>query len=74
MTESEAWAGDHAELLELARALVAAEWLTNADEVLDFMEKPHKWDSCRQAWVTSGRPTLESAGWEMFTARLRRLE
>jgi hypothetical protein len=68
------WTEDLGELVALAGALVDADWLDTPRDVVDFFEKPWKWSDCREAWQASGRPGCDDAGWEMFGARLRRLE
>lgn len=60
--------------LAAARMLTAADYLADVDDVLDFLAKPHKWETEVAAWHSAGRPLADDAGWELFLARLRRLE
>lgn len=56
--------------IEFASILIFADWLTEANDVLDFFEKPHKWDREHQAWTAAGMPGPQDRGWEAFCATL----
>jgi len=55
------------EFLQFIRALVAAGWLTEMDEVVYFLEKPWKYAGEFFAWDAAGRPMDDSEpGWSKF--------
>lgn len=72
------WWNDHKELAEVARMLVAAERLNcivdggEGDDLLDFLEKPWKWEVDRDLWIGAGRPTRDDPGWALFVDHLER--
>lgn len=66
------WFEQRAELEAVAGMLVEADWLSTAEEVVDFLEKPWKWANERESWIGAGRPTSEDPGWALFVARLER--
>lgn len=66
------WSDGRGELAAVARMLVDVEVLESAIDVVDFVEKPWKWEPEREAWVGAGRPGREDPGWDLFAARLER--
>ena len=45
-----------------------------ADETLYYFEKPHKWQTVRDAWEAAGRPRDSSdTGWDAFLHELEEL-
>ncbi|MBZ4508565.1 hypothetical protein GBP98_24845 [Mycobacterium avium subsp. hominissuis] len=50
------WYADHGEVVALASVLVDADWLSTPRDVVDFFEKPWKWDDQFKIWVAAGRP------------------
>lgn len=57
----------------VARMLVSADWFTTAEEVLDYFDKPHRYQPEADLWIDAGRPSLDEPGWDLFAARLARL-
>lgn len=51
------WVNDHAELVALADALVADDYFTNPEEMIEYIRKPWKWTLLREQWLAAGRPT-----------------
>lgn len=50
-----------------ARVLVEAGLVPDVDGILDFYEKPYKWDDDYALWVRFGRPTSDDEiVWEKF--------
>lgn len=66
------WTDGHKELAEVAGMLVDLQALDSAEDVVDFLEKPWKWETERDAWISADRPHPTDAGWELFTARTQR--
>jgi hypothetical protein len=70
-TSSQDWTTDHTELCRLAAVLLYTRPDTTPLAVLEFFERPWKWEPEHQIWVDCGRPdNSEDAGWESFVARL----
>jgi hypothetical protein len=67
------WFADPNEVIEFAGILVRADWLDTAQEVLDYLEKPHKYDPEYELWVGCGRPDLDDQGWDWFARKLEEL-
>lgn len=66
------WTENRLEVGQVARMLVDAEVLSSARDVVDFLEKPWKWEPERALWLSAGRPRVGEPGWELFAARLDR--
>jgi len=64
------WFARQAETLGFARVLVAAELLDTPEAVLDFFEKPYRYDPEHQIWDVCRRPTSGSIGWNWFIRKL----
>lgn len=58
-----AWSKDYENVLALARDMVRAGWLTDADAVLEYFEKPWHWTNEYNWWQAAGRPDTRDA-WE----------
>ncbi len=54
------------------RTLVAGDVLGSLEDVLDFLEKPHKWQPELDLWANAGSPQPDTPAWALFEARLRR--
>jgi hypothetical protein len=68
------WTADFAEVLEFGHVLVDTGELDTADETLYYFEKPHKWQTVRDAWEAAGRPRDSSdTGWDAFLHELEEL-
>lgn len=74
ITEDQHIAAVPAETRAAARMLVDIDYLSGIDDVLEFLERPHKWEPEVTLWRSAGRPTPEDPGWELFAARARRLD
>jgi len=69
-TPSQDWITDHDELCRLAAVLLYARHSTGL-EVLEFFERPWKWEPEHQLWVDCGRPDNSvDEGWESFVEQL----
>lgn len=73
MTERQPWIGDHNELAATARMLYDANVLFTAENVVDFLDEPWKWQPERDAWIGAGRPCPTDPGWDLFEARIDRM-
>lgn len=73
MSERQPWIGDHQELAATARMLYAANVLFTAEDVLDWLDAPWKWQSERDAWIVAGRPFPTDPGWDLLEARIDRM-
>ena len=62
------------EVLTFGRILVAADWFDTPQNLLDYFEKPYKWDREHELWVGCDRPEVESQGWPWFLVKLGKLE
>lgn len=56
--------------VQAADMLIAADYLSTPEEVLDFFAKPWKWDTEIALWVAAGSPAAQDPGWALFAARL----
>jgi hypothetical protein len=67
------WYENHATLVEFGRAMAKVDsW--DANEVLDFMEKPWKWEPEFKDWNARGRPRgPDDDGWELFAKAMEKL-
>ncbi|MBF6422912.1 hypothetical protein IU436_29800 [Nocardia farcinica] len=54
------WYADHAALVGFAHILTAADWLTTPTEVIDYFDKPWKWDDLHTLWTAAGRPAPDT--------------
>ncbi|MDD4865739.1 MAG: hypothetical protein PHQ28_00980 [Mycobacterium sp.] len=54
------WYADSSEVVVLASVLVDADWLSTPRDVIEFFEKPWKWDDLHQLWTRAGRPRAPS--------------
>lgn len=61
-----------AELVEFGHILVSADWLDTPRDVLDYMEKPHKWAPEREIWEGCGKPGPDDQGWDWFLAKMEK--
>ncbi len=53
---SEPWYSDHREVVALASILVDADWLSTPRDVVDFFDRPWKYDDQLKIWAAAGRP------------------
>lgn len=75
MITDQPWYTDHRELFAVAQMLTAADWLTTARDVVDFIEKPTKYIPERDLWIAHNRPVAVGApGWAAFVEALDRLD
>lgn len=51
------WIDDRAALRETAGMLAAADYLTTAQDVVDFLDKPWKWETERTLWLEGAAPS-----------------
>jgi hypothetical protein len=66
------WTDDFAEVVVFGHVLVTTNELDDARSVLDYFEKPHKWQPEYELWIEAGRPREASdAGWAQFTHNLQ---
>ena len=63
------WYSDHREVVALATALAHADWLSTPQDVIDFFEKPWKWDDQFKIWAAAARPIPPSSD-DLAQARL----
>lgn len=68
------WIDDRAALRETAGMLAAADYLTTAQDVVDFLDKPWKWETERTLWLEAGSPQPDTPSWDLFDKRLQRQE
>jgi hypothetical protein len=73
MTVTDPWYASYPNVIGFAGILVRANELDSATEVLDYLEKPHKWDPEYELWVGCGHPDLDDQGWNWFTRKLEEL-
>jgi len=53
--------------LEFLQAMIAAGEFRDPERVLDFLEKPYKWQDEYDCWLANGKPLDASeVGWEEF--------
>jgi hypothetical protein len=65
------WTQDLAEVVVFGHVLVDTNQLDIARDVLDYFEKPHKWQPEHELWEEAGRPHGASdKGWDEFLHRL----
>jgi hypothetical protein len=65
------WVLDREIVQYFGSILVAADVLDTPHLVLDYFEKPHKWDPEFQLWDACNRPESgEIVGWDWFVAKL----
>jgi hypothetical protein len=71
MQSVEQWFADPDEVLRFGTALVDADEFEKPRDVLEYIEKPWKWDPEHFQWAELGRPH-EDAGlmWEKFVRGL----
>lgn len=72
-TQQFAWHDNAAAVYAFATVLHSADWFFTPADVLDYFEKPYKWDPEHRAWNAAGSPTDEDAGWLAFTEQLANL-
>ena len=58
------WTNSEDEVLAFARDMVTVDFITTIENLLDFFEKPWKWDREHAWWVANGRPDTGEA-WEI---------
>lgn len=60
----------HQDLHAAAQMLLDADYLTEIEDVLYFLENPRKWEPEIQAWVHAGQPGPDDPGWTFLLRRL----
>jgi hypothetical protein len=66
------WYTVPAEVQLFGQALVSAGIFTTAQEVMDYWEKPHKWDPEHDIWHYLQRPGPDNASWELFVRKVEK--
>jgi len=56
-----------------ARVLWESDLLNSGEDILDFYEKPYKWDEEFLIWLSYGSPDSESLAWDDFLAKVQSL-
>lgn len=59
-------------LVGLAQMLVDTNWLTTAEDVVYFIDKPWKYDELYTMWIDAGQPTPPDTGNPQTTDEQRR--
>lgn len=54
------------EVITFGRVLTELGWITTPDEVFDYVEKPHRYDTEFRAWRKAGSPGPDLAGQGAF--------
>lgn len=65
------WITDRAQLCDAAQMLAEAGYLDSAQDVVDFLEKPWKWQDERALWLEAGSPLSDTEQWALFAQRLK---
>lgn len=66
------WFTDPGEVLTFGFVLSEADMLDTADDVLYYIDKPHKWDELHEEWIRLDRPRAPekapnaSSAWKAF--------
>jgi hypothetical protein len=61
------WIHDPDEVLAFGRVLVDSDELDSARDVLDYIEKPQKWNNEHELWEHNGSPCDSTErGWDEF--------
>lgn len=55
-----------------AGMLIATDYLTTPQDVVDFFVDPSRWEPEVELWSAAGSPLEHDAGWALFVARLTR--
>jgi hypothetical protein len=58
-------------VLAFGAALVYADWLDTAKDVLYFFENPYKWEAEHELWVGTNKPGQDDEDWDWFVSKLR---
>lgn len=71
-TDTTRWFDDPDQVLAFGGLLVAAGEFDTAQSLLDYIEKPWKWDRERDQWIAHGRPNAEDnpEQWQAFVELL----
>lgn len=70
MAKENKWWEDQNELVEFAKVLYEAGSITEAGHVINYMEKPWKWQYEHRLWKSFGKPSLDDEEFNNFLREL----
>lgn len=63
------WFGDFAEICQFAEILIALDFLTDPNDVVEYFRKPWRYSTEHDVWEQSGRPTdVDGAAGEVLAS------
>lgn len=72
MTDQLPWHADRLEQVEVARMLIATDFLSTPDDVVEFIYSPERYSPERDLWIAHGRPYKDAPGWGAFAEAMDR--